>query len=1628
MEQMSFNNFFEQLDSLNNSELPDKVIYDVALDEVLNGVVESEYANDVLKVEDELESANAQEDLTDILAVFGCATSTLVQDTVTGPGVSVKEVIIENPTQELEVTSSVIAPDNIVINTVVCDGYDNKNIEVKSSGEVDTTIKTEDYKPELNILSFNDGVLSVSSPNIMSSLNSEDDLFSLSYNADTSLYSIGYSKDIELPMYVFDFEEVNSYDEDLVKQEDDVVVVPKEDIQVLDKGFVEVGTNEPSKIINSFNEVNKPAEAKNKPSRKVSRYKGHNLTKENLSRTPVARFEDNVNALTKLADLQSTGKSLTKADADILAKYSGWGGLGDFFEDKNPRNAELRKLLGKGYEDAMYSVTSAYYTPAPVIRFMYSALKRLGFHKGKILECSIGSGRYFSFMNKSIYEQSKLYGVELDETSSKIASLLHPKAKIVNCGFEKTTFEDDEFDLCISNIPFGDLLVFDNQDKELNKHKLRIHDYFFLKALKKVRPGGIVAFVTSAGFMDKNDSKARQILSKECELLGVIRLPNTTFIGTNVVADIVFLRKTSEPKCRKWNAVKGLKQFDEKFGINEFLYAAPELIAGTLAITSTQFGEGLTVNGVALDDESFKKYLKYLPSSVYIQRTDESYLYEEDEVIEDNAVESLEEYEHHPWIKDLRDDEYVCIKDELYKKQSNKLIKQTNLSENRYSLIKRYALVKGAVLDIRTNPDATDAQLEVMQAVLNKYYEDFVSHHGNTADPKHRSILGTDHVGYPLFLALENVEEIYDEATDSLISIYSKADIFSSRVVGKSYKIEDPKTLQEAIVLSFYLSRKLDLHLMSERLNRDIDSVIADCLEEGLIYYDFSLEKYEEASEFLSGYVKDKLNYNVDLLERIKNGNNIVTVPTVSESFLSSSESSKWCIPHLERNIAALKENQPDFVDDVEFEFSSTWIPIEIKEKFIFNTLEIKDGKLGAKLVYDESLGYSFKYSCSVNSVLLNSEWGTSRVKATRVLEHSLNETFPEVTDTVDGKTYTNVEESQMAMTMVKKWSSSFREYVLNDPDLHLDLVHLYNEIFNRIKGKKQTNFILDAQTNPAIKPREHQLKAASRICTSKNSVLLYHQVGTGKTFTMQISAHMLYKMRMYAEGRPNKSMFVVPNSLCLSGQFAREYLTIYPDANILALTPDDFEKKNRRKVLSKIATNNWEAVIIPHSVLNMIPMKEETLKRLYEEDIRDMERALLYFEEGQDRMSVFKMQKLISKRKAKMDELLDIHKDEFSIYWEDLGIDTLYVDEAHNFKSLYFVTKKDRVAGINTNASKQASNLHNIVRYQREKDPASIIFSTATPISNTVGELFNFSRYLNPEGLKKHGVYEFDAWSSTFGSIVNEVEADVTGQNFKVKPRFAKFFNTPELMTIVKEFADVVFTEDVAEIKVPKLITGQPIDIEIKPTELMLGYIDELVERVGKFETSSGEEKKKDNMLKICGDGRKLALAPKLVGIDEASPKVRAVVENVYKVYRDHPEGTQLIFCDIGTPDDKGGYSVYQEVKEGLIDKGMLETEVAFIHDCGSSPVKREALIKKFNDGLVKVLLGSTAKMGEGVNLQKRVKALHHIDAPWRPSDVQQREGRILRHGNENEEVYIFRYLVKNSFDVFSWQSATRS
>lgn len=1358
---------------------------------------------------------------------------------------------------------------------------------------------------------------------------------------------------------------------------------------------------------------------------------GYIVDREVLPSSLSDRYKSNVEALNVLRDIEASGRTYaTVNEKKKLAKYSGWGSLASKFEPGTDSEKLLISLLGDNFKECRSSVTTGYYTPSSVIKFMYSALERFGFEKGKVLECSCGTGRMFTYMKEDMYNNSSLYGVDIDPISYKIATLLHPQVEITNSGFEKTDFNDNSFDLCISNVPFSSYTVFDDQDKDLNKYNFKIHDYFFAKALKKVRVGGLIAFITHSGTLDKDSAELREYLSPLAEFIGAVRLPREAFEGVSIDTDIIFLKKLPEavnPKV-SWCKTVELVDGDDTFTINEYYKRNQKNILGKLKYVSSRYGKSQVVtSSEKLNSKSFAKVLTNLPSNVYHASLDDSYMFDEAELLsvpkkndKDNVLLKL-----YPELPYLKEDEFVVINECVYRRQRTSLLPVKCFGKKR-EIVNDFVSLKGALKAILFNRMLSDDELSQLQQNLNTEYDNFVSKYGYINDKKAsrelKKFLKSDQYGYCLILGIEE----YDKAKN----IYTKADVFTKRVVGPPQVAKKPTTVEEAVMCSYLEFADINIEYICNSLGIDEDIVVSELKKTGSIFYNYELQKYESKMFYLSGFVKDKLKYCTDLHQ-----DKITQLESLSVGTDEYNELEK-VIDDIKYNIDALKEVQPDEVtEDIKFSLASSWIPVDIKARFIAKTLRRTEWlesdeslKKNVMLTYTVVNGYSLEIKGHVPMTLQTTEWGTYDKGPESILNCILNNKMIEVKTTeycpIRQKDVTrrHSEKTQLAISMGEKWEEAFEDYIMSDALLYAEIVKIYNETLVRYVEPKYINILGSPSINPEITLREHQLLASSRIMLS-NSTLLHHSVGSGKTYTMITAAQELKRINTTLGNHTYKSLFAVPNSLVESGQFAKEYLKLYPDANILAVTKDDFTPSNRRKVLNKIITNNWDSVIISHSILGMIPLKPETMKVIIDKDKRDMAEILAYYQSEGDNSSVRDVEKAFQARISKLERLYDMHKDEYAIYWEDLEVGAFFVDEAHNFKSLPSYTKM-RVAGAGGSDSKRAHDMYNKIRYHRTVKDSKLIFATATPIANSMGEMHVFLKYLAESLLEEHNLQFFDAWASVFGEVVSNVEIDATGQNFQVKQSFSKFSNLPELMGLYRAVADIVDVRDLKDVKLPKLITGAPIVESVSPSTEMLSYVDNLVERVDAIQSRSVRPEE-DNMLNVVNDGRLLAVAPRCVGIDEDSPKLMKVADNVANLYSKSDWTTHLVFCDLGTPSG-AVYNVYDELKRHLLDRGVLEKDIAYIHDAKNSE-QRKALINAFKNGDIRVLLASRRLAGEGTNFQDRIESLHHVCCPWRPCDLDQSEGRIIRQGNMNKEVYIFRYVVENSFDSYSWQTIQR-
>ena len=1371
--------------------------------------------------------------------------------------------------------------------------------------------------------------------------------------------------------------------------------------QVIDSNDIEAPeTLEALKILNEFADEHIEKQERNAIINNVESL-DFLISKENLPESLKDRYAINIEVIKKLNKI-TTKTKISKADLSKFAKYTGWGGLSEKFQDDTKSNEQLKKLLKEGYKEAKESTLTSFYTPLYIIKFIFKALSRFGFEKGKILDPSTGVGRFLGAMSEDMYYKSNITALEPDKTTYKIANLLYKESNVINQRFECMDFDDNSFDLVTSNIPFGNFSVYDEFDKDLNDMKANIHDYFFLKAIKKTRIGGLIAFVTSTSTLDnKNHADFREHIANQCNFLGAIRLPVGTFSDTKVGTDIIFLQKTGTK-----NTLDGFISVitdDTGISMNEYFSNHREMIVGTPQLDKNQYGQTVTIVKGDISSKILEKQLKYLPKDIYEAKDDDSYMFKEEEIIE-------------YYDDDIRKDEIVLYNDKIVHRQGNKLIPVT-FKGSRYDKLYQYIKIKEdykKLINIQLEKKIDNDLFIKTQNDINKKYDKFVKEYGFINSLGNKRILIED-IYYYNIATLES----YDYKT----GLYTKADILNKRFIQNSdFKVE---TINDAYTASFFNLGKLDLNYIHSLTKHEfIEDTIKDLCDNNLICYDVINKQYLPRLEFLSGNVKAKLSLNEDMLkEKIE----------YKKGDLEEKELQKtlYEIDHLTKNIKLLEEVQPEYVTDIFFTIASTWIPLDIKKDFICNTLSLRYDSL--KISYSAELSYKIENK-NITPYIKETEWGTSRRNALKIVEDTLNMKDITVKDEIeqtDGtkKSVKNIQETQAARNMQEKWRMEFVRYIKDNIEIYDSIVKLYNDKFNTDVERKYENILTNLNINPSIHPREHQLIAASRIILNEHNTLLAHSVGSGKTITMVLAAQEMSRIRLATQGKHSKSLIIIPKSLCESGQFAREYLNLYPQAKILATTSSDFSVANRRKLISKMVNFDWDAIIISHSSLAKIPLRKDTEMRMINEDLNELEEVYNFYKKNGDRSSVKRIEKSIKNLEARLKKLNDLPADHGMLYWEELGITNIFIDEAHNFKNLRFPTKL-QAAGITATDAQKTQDLYNKLRYFREENGfRGVTFATATPISNSMCELYTLMKYLMLDTLNEKGIGCFDEWASSFGEVTAEIEIDVTGTGFKTRQRFAKFHNLPELMTLFKTVADIVHIENIGDINLPKLKNKKPTIIEIQPSYKMEEYIEHLVERAEKI-SEGNVDPKVDNMLCVTNDGKKLAVSPRLVGIKEDSLKVNCVVENLLKYLNEDDKTTHVVFCDLGTPknkdekkEDKFYWNVYKEIKDKLIDEGIDKNLIALAHDY-ETPTKRKELFDKFNEGEIRVLIGSTQKLGEGVNVQKHLKTIHHLSVPWRPSDIEQRNGRIIRQGNLNSEVEEFRYVVKRSFDAYSWQT----
>lgn len=1311
------------------------------------------------------------------------------------------------------------------------------------------------------------------------------------------------------------------------------------------------------------------------------------------------KFNMNLKAVKMLKSIELQELLASREEQNTLVQYIGWGGLAKVFDEKDDRwkkeREQLQKVLTeKEYQDARRSTLSAYYTPIDIVRFMWAVVDRLGFDGGKILDPSMGVGMFEGLMTDAVKENSRIDGIEIDGLSARIAKQLYQSMKIENCGFEQAKLKDNSYDLVISNIPFGDFSVYDENDKDLNDKKLFIHDYFFMKALKKVRAGGIIAFITHHGTMDKENDLVRQQLLKNTELLGAVRLPNMAFkrfANTEVATDVIFLKKVERHPVMNssWRNVSKVEFSHGTYNVNKYFTDYPMMCIGKLTEVSTQYG--YTVECVADKSIDLAKELgrrvKYFPMGAYVPRENDYYMYEDDEML---SADSFPE---------VKEEGYALVSDIIYQRQGEKLL-PCDFKGKRYNVVRSLINLKQHVKMMIEEQlhNCSDERLAELQKELGRMYDEFTFSYGNINSKDNNRFFSED----PDYYLLCSIE---DKNKDGF---FIKGDFFTKRTISTNNVVEKAENVNDALMVSLNIKGTMDLDYIAGLVSKTADEVKSELLMNRAVFLDpVSLnegtEEFILSSRYLSGNVREKLKIAKEHVD---------------------------VNPMLQLNVEELEKVVPEFVYDVFFQLGSTWIPSSVVHSFIMDLLRINDPEK-LTVSYNNYLSFwKVKNNSYIDTSLMSVQYGTSRKTAIQIINDTLNLKDIEVYDmvVVDGteKRILNHKETAFAREKQDFIKQEFNNWIERNEDTKKMLLDLYNSIFNSISNWNMNGSFLQLPgKNPAIELRPHQKDGIARILFGENNVLLAHTVGTGKTWTMCAAA-----MEMARLSIKKKVLFVVPNSLVKSGQFASEFLRLYPSARLLVATEKDFSRKNRRRFINKIMTNTYDAIIMGHSSFKMIPVSPENSKQFYDQQIAEIENALSELDLKNDRTTVKRLEKRKQSLETKCKSKMNAVRDDGLPFFETLGIDAVFVDEAHRFKNLgVYSANLGSVSGVPSQMSEKALDMFMKTQLMISKFGKSVVFATGTPISNSMAELYIMEKYLHFDKLNGLGFGTFDSWASTFGMVVSALEVTPTGQGFRQHKRFAKFCNIPELMKVFREVADIV-TSNMVDIQRPKLKTGKPIVEQIEPTEEMKAFIDNLVDRAEKI--YKGQVKVDvDNMLCVTNDGRKLAVDPRLVGLpdysSEDTPKLNVLCNNVYKEWNDGRMDrlTQLVFCDLGTPTGKS-FNFYEEIRNRLVEMGVPKAEIKLIHE-GSTDEKRAKILEDVRNGVVRVLIGSTDKMGEGMNVQQRMVAIHEVDCPWRPSDVEQREGRLVRQGNNCKNVAIYRYVVKGSFDAYSWQTIER-
>lgn len=1307
------------------------------------------------------------------------------------------------------------------------------------------------------------------------------------------------------------------------------------------------------------------------------------------------KFHNNIEAIKLLNELELENRNATPDEQEILSRYVGWGGLAQAFDEKNSawsqEFTELYSLLSPDeYESVRASTLNAHYTSPTVIKAIYDGLDNLGFKSGNILEPSMGIGNFFGMLPENM-SNSKLYGVELDSITGRIAKQLYPKADITVSGFESKPFPDNFFDVAVGNVPFG---AYKLPDKRYDKLNLNIHDYFFAKSLDKVRAGGVVAFVTSKGTLDKANPSFRKYLAQRAELIGAIRLPNDAFkanAGTEVTSDIIFLQKRDkildiEPE---W---VNLGQTADGVTVNKYFEENPQMILGKMVSGMSMYGNSEETACEPIDGAILSELLKEAVSNIQGNIPE----IELDKIADGKAVESI------PAAPNVRNYSFAVVDDKVYFRENSRM-NRMDLPKATEDRIKAMAELRDCVrtlIDYQLN-EYSDYDIQKQHIKLNRLYDDFSKKHGLINSSANAKAFSEDS-SYYLLCSLEILNEQGE--------LDRKADMFTKRTIKQHSQVTAVDTASEALAVSISEKAKVDMEFMSELTGKTEQQLFEDL--QGVVFlnpmHGFSNgkeDKYVTADEYLSGNIREKLDW--------------------------AKRSAEIYPDDYSLNVKALEQAMPKPLEasEIDVRLGATWIDTDIIKQFMCETLQIP--RFMQRMVDVNFAKYTSEWNIDGknvdrNNVMANMTFGTPRKNAYSILEDTLNLRDARVYDRVeqpDGKVTSvlNKKETMLAQEKQEALKNAFKDWIFKDPDRRQQLVEKYNVLFNSTRPREydgsHINFV---GMNPEIKLRPHQLNAIAHTLYGGNT-LLAHQVGAGKTYEMVASA-----MESKRLGLCNKSLFVVPNHL--TEQMGAEFLRLYPSANILVATKKDFEAKNRRRLCAKIATGDYDAVIIGHSQLEKIPVSAERQEKMIRAQISEVTEGIasLGKQAGQN-FSVKQLEKTKRSLETKLKQLTEGKKRDDVVTFEELGIDKMFVDEAHNFKNLFLYTKMRNVAGIQQTEAQKSSDLFMKCQYLDELTGGKgTIFATGTPVSNSMTEFYTMMRYLQNDTLKRNGMLNFDAWASNFGETVTAIELAPEGTGYRAKTRFAKFYNLPELMNMFRDCADIK-TADMLNLPVPEAHFH---NIVVKPTELQKEMVSELSKRA-KLVHDKLVEPEKDNMLKITSDGRKIGLDQRMMNPllpDESGTKVNACLENVHRIYTETTarKSTQLVFCDFSTPKTDGTFNLYDDIRDKLIAKGVPKNEIAYIHDADTE-VKKKELFAKVRSGKVRILLGSTAKMGAGTNVQDKLIALHHLDCPWRPSDLEQREGRIIRQGNENKDyggVEIFRYMTEATFDAYLYQT----